>query len=298
MTLHTNQPPWRYAIFQFFAGLTALFLLLGLLTTQLGWFPQLVSVQIALDLSGSTYQNDSKLFRSQGSIMQQEIDAVKAYVDKNASLPKPNLLSLSGFADKVVPITSNFSSNRDEIYQAIERVIQPSIAQQLGGGTNINLVIENGLSQLKSQNARCQQMLVITDGVFELDTQKASEASKNGVKLNFLVVGQPLTSKIDAWARKTGGIAFSASPNNISQLLAGQVFNRFNTSPLIPIFLGLAWMSFMWMMLLPTDRFLEKYLRIRVDISGQIALFNAAFWTLATPALLLLAGLVNPFHHC
>jgi len=141
-------------------------------------------------------------------------------------------------------------------------------------------------------------MLVITDGVFELDTQKASEASKNGVKLNFLVVGQPLTSKIDAWARKTGGIALSASPSNISQLLAGQVFNRFNTSPLIPIFLGLAWMSFMWMMLLPIDRFLEKYLRIRVDISGQIALFNAAFWTWATPALLLLAGLINPFHHC
>jgi Ca-activated chloride channel family protein len=298
MTLHTNQPPWRYAIFQSFAGLTALFLLLGLLTTQLGWFPQLVSVQIALDLSGSTYQNDIKLFRSQGSIMQQEIDAVKAYVDKNASLPKPNLLSVSGFADRVVPITSNFSSNRDEIYQAIERVIQPSIAQQLGGGTNINLVVENGFSQLKSQNARCQQMLVITDGVFELDTQKASEASKNGVKLNFLVVGQPLTSKINTWARKTGGIAFSASPSNISQLLAGQVFNRFNTSPLIPIFLGLAWMSFMWMMLLPIDRFLEKYLRIRVDISGQIALFNAMFWTLATPALLLLAGLVNPFHKC
>jgi len=298
MTLYTNQPPWRYAIFQIAAALTGLFLLLALLTPRLGWFPNLVSVQIAIDLSGSTYQNDSKLFRSQGTIIQQEIDAVKAYVDKNASLPKPNLLSVSGFADRVVPITSNFSSNREEIYQAIDRVIQPSIVQQIGGGTNINLVVENGLSQLKTQKARCQQMLVITDGVFELETQQASEASKNGVKLNFLIVGQPLTSKIDMWARKTGGISFSSSPNNISQLLSGQVFNRFNTSPLIPIFLGLTWMSFMWMMLLPIDRFFEKYLRIRVDISGQIALFNAAFWTLATPVLLLLAGLVNPFHQC
>lgn len=298
MTLYTNQPPWRYAIFQISAGLTVLFLLLALLTPRLGWFPNLVSVQIAIDLSGSTYQNDSKLFRSQGTIIQQEIDAVKTYVDKNASLPKPNLLSVSGFADQVVQITSQFSSNRNEIYQAIERVVKPSIAQQLGGGTNINLAIENGLSQLKNQQSRCQQMLVITDGDFKLDEQKVSQARNNNVKLNFLIVGQPLTSAVSGWAKATGGLAFSVNPNSISELLAGQIFNRFNTSPLIALFWGLAWISFMWMMLLPIDRFLEKYLKIRVDRSGLIALFNAGFWTLATPAILLLMGLVNPFQKC
>jgi Ca-activated chloride channel family protein len=297
MTLYTNQPPWRYAIFQVSAGLTVLFLLLALLTPRLGWFPNLVSVQISLDLSSSTYQA-TKVFRGSGSIMQQEIDAVKAYVDKNASLPKPNLLSVSGFADRVVPITSKFSSSKDEIYQAIDRVVQPSLAPQLGGGTNINLALENGLSQLQSQKSRCQQMLVITDGVFKLDKQKVSQANSNGVKLNFLVVGQSLNPEIYGWAKATGGLALSVNPNSISELLSGQIFNRFNTSPLIPLFLGLAWISFMWMMLLPLDRFLATNLKIRVDKSGLIALFNAGFWTLATPAILLLMGLVNPFQKC
>jgi Ca-activated chloride channel family protein len=298
MTLYTAQPPWRYAIFQIFAGLTVLFLLLALLTPRLGWFPHFVSVQIALDLSASTYQEEIKLFRAPGTIIQQEIDAVKAYLEKNASLPNPNLLSVSGFADRVEPITSKFSSNKDEIYQAIEQVVQPSLAQQLGSGTNINLAIENGLYQLKSQQSKCQQILVITDGAFKLDDQKVSQANTNGVKLNFLIVGQSLTPEISGWAKATGGVAFSVSPNSISELLAGQIFNRFNTSPLIPLFWGLAGISFMWMLLLPIDRFLAKYLRIRVDISGKIALFNAGFWTFATPAILLLMGLFNPSQKC
>ena len=34
--------------------------------------------------------------------MEQELQAVKAYVERNQELPKPNLLSVSGFANQVV----------------------------------------------------------------------------------------------------------------------------------------------------------------------------------------------------
>ena len=41
MPLYPNQPFWRYGIFQIFAILTAFFLVLGLLTSQLILFQEL-----------------------------------------------------------------------------------------------------------------------------------------------------------------------------------------------------------------------------------------------------------------
>lgn len=296
MPLYPNQGFWRYGIFQFPAILTALFLVLALLTSQLVLFPELVTVQIALDLSSSTYEK-TQVFRGSGTIMQQEIEAVKAYVAKNATLAKPNLISVSGFANRVIPITPQFTHNPQDISRSIDQVVQPVLASQIGGQTNINLAVENGLSQLKTNSGRCSQLLVITDGEFDLAEPTVNQAQKNGAKLNFLIVGQPVNSKISNWANQTGGIALNATPDNISQLLTNQVFNQFNHSRFTPWFLGLGFISFMWMLLLPLDQLIFKSLKTRPDVSGIIALYNAIFWTVVTPPFLVFA-VGNPLVRC
>ncbi|HBK22242.1 MAG TPA: VWA domain-containing protein [Planktothrix sp. UBA10369] len=295
MPLYPNQPFWRYGIFQFFAILTVVFLVLGLLTSQLILFQELVTVQIALDLSSSTYE-ETRVFRGPGTIMQQEIKAVKAYIGKNATLAEPNLLSVSGFADQVIPITQQFTSNPQEIEQAIEQVVKPGLDSQIGGGTHIDLVVENGLSQLKNNSGRCPKLLVITDGEFDLAEPTVNQARNSGVKLNFLIVGQPVTPEILNWASQTGGIALNANPENISKLLTHQVFNQFNRSRFTPWFLGFGFISLMWMLLLPLDR-LIKSMKIRADFSGIIAVYHAIFWTVVTP-LFLLFEVGNPFARC
>jgi Ca-activated chloride channel family protein len=298
MPLQTQQPFWRYAIFQIFAGFTLLFLLLALLTSYFSLFPPSVSVQLSLDLSSSTYESTgTQLFNGSGTIMEQELQAVKAYVERNQELPKPNLLSVSGFANQVVPITNQFSSDKQQINQAIDQEVQPNLADKIGGGTNMDLAVEDGLSQLRSQTLRCKQILVITDGVFELDQGKIDAAKQQNVKLNFLIAGQPVAPAVNTWAQQTGGIALSATPDNISQLLSGQIFNRFNSNPLTPLFYALAWICAMWMLLLPLERIMFKYLKIRIDYAGKIALYNAIFWTIFTPITLYLIG-INPLDKC
>jgi Ca-activated chloride channel family protein len=298
MPLHEPQPVWRYAVFQISAACLAICLVLAILAGQLGWFPRLVAVHLALDLSGSTYDNSLANFNKPGTIMAQEIEAVKAYATRNAGLSQPNLISVSGFASSVVPITSGFSSDPQEITRAINQVVQPSLANRISGGTNINLAVENGLYTLKNQPTLCTEMLVITDGVFSLEPEIIQQVQDHNVKLNFLIVGQPLTVEINQWANQTGGIALEASSSSVIDLLSETVFNRFNASPLVSLFYGLAFISFMWMILLPLERFLDKSLRIRIDYASKVAVYNSMFWTVATPIYLIASGLFNPFQSC
>ncbi|WP_354635306.1 vWA domain-containing protein [Planktothricoides raciborskii] len=298
MPLHEHQPVWRYAIFQISAACLAICLVLAILAGQLGWFPRLVAVHLALDLSGSTYDNSLANFNKPGTIMAQEIEAVKAYATRNAGLSQPNLISVSGFASSVVPITSGFSSDPEEITRAINQVVQPSLANRISGGTNINLAVENGLYTLKNQPTLCTEILVITDGVFTLEPEIIEQVQAHNVRLNFLIVGQPLTAEINQWANQTGGIALEASSSSVIDLLSETVFNRFNASPLVSLFYGLAFISFMWMILLPLERFLDKSLRIRIDYASKLAVYNAMFWTVATPIYLIASGLFNPFQSC
>lgn len=279
MVLYTPQPSWRYAIFQIPAMLMAGFLLLALLTHFGRWFGPTVSVQMMLDLSSSTYEN-TNIFKGQGTIMQAEIEAAINYARQNAAISNPNLLSLSGFADRVVPITQNFSKDPAEIEKAIEQVVQPAIKPQLGEGTNLNLAVEKGLNSLSSQSPRCKEMLVITDGQAELNPILLSRAKFSRVRLNFLIVGQPVPADLNLAAQSTGGLTMLSNTNNISALVGGQFRERFNSnSKLVNFFLGLSWVSLMWMLVLPLDRFLQNQMKMRFDFSGRIALSNAFFWT-------------------
>ena len=54
-----------------------------------------IAVAIALDLSSSTYQPQA--FNAPGTIMQQEVAAVKAYLEVNSKLPSnPNTIQVFG----------------------------------------------------------------------------------------------------------------------------------------------------------------------------------------------------------
>ena len=297
MDSNTLQRPWHYALFQIPALLTAIFFVLAVLTSNLGWFPPNVSVQMMLDLSGSTYQNGN--FKGAGTIMAAEIEAVKDYARQNSNSGKANLLSLSGFADQVIPITKKFSSNPTEIEQAIDQVVQPSIEQQIGGGTNLDLAVENGLKSLNTQKQQFKEMLVFTDGVIDLKPWLAARVKLSGVRLNFLVVDKPVSNSLAQVAGLTGGVALPADVNNIKELVSGQLRERFNSnSRIVNLFFGLAFISLMWMLVLPIDRLLQRLIHIRFDYSGIIALFNAGFWTIVTVfwvGLPFYQGYLNPW---
>lgn len=281
MDFYTPPPPWRYALFQIPALFTVIFFALAVLTSNLGWFPPNVSVQMMLDLSSSTYSNAD--FKAAGTIMAAEIEAVKDYARQNANSGKANLLSLSGFANQVIPITEKFSSNPTEIEQAIDQVVQPSIEQQIGGGTNLDLAVENGLKSLSTQKQQFKEMLVFTDGVVSLKPWLVARVKLSGVRLNFLVVDQPVSISLAQVAGLTGGVALPVSVNNIKELVSGQLRERFNSnSRIVNLFFGLSFISLMWMLILPIDRLLQRLMHIRFDYSGKIALFNAVFWTAVT----------------
>ena len=228
MVLYTPQPSWRYPIFQLPALLAVVFLILALLTNLFGWFPPTVSVQMMLDLSSSTYEGN--VFRGTGSLMAAEIEAVRAYARENAATSHPNYLSLSGFGDRVIPITSDFSGDSLAIETALDRVIKPDISSQVGSGTNLNLAVEQGLESLSSQSQRCKEMLIITDGEAQLDQIQLTHAKDNRVKLNFLIVARTVPENLAEAAKFTKGVALPADTNNIQNLIANQLRQRFNSN--------------------------------------------------------------------
>lgn len=45
------------------------------------------------------------------------------------------------------------------------------------------------------------------------------------------------------------------------------------------LFIGLAWASFMWMLVLPIDYLLQKFLRVNMSLAGRLSILNAIFWS-------------------
>ena len=278
MTLSHPASSWRYPILQLSSFLVFVFLVVSLLTNTLGWFSPPVSVQMMLDLSNSTRSQD---IQSGKSLMEAEIEAVKAYAEENAQSTNPNNLSLAGFADLVQPITNNFSADSRAISTALEQTVQGDITNRVGSGTNLTLAVESGINSLASQLDRCKEMLVVTDGAANLSPTQILRAQSNRVKLNFLIVGQTIPHNLAQAAHNTGGLALSADVQNIQSLIANRLRHKFSSnSKFVKFFLSLALISLVWMLLFPLDRLLQTLLQIRFDHAGRISLFNAVFWTM------------------
>ncbi|ACK73521.1 conserved hypothetical protein [Gloeothece citriformis PCC 7424] len=204
MTNIYRRPLWLYPLFQIPLILLGICLILAVLVWLLGFGRPQVAVAIALDLSASTYDIDTQ-FNAPGTIMYQEIEAVKAYVDKNVSLKQPNQIQIFGFASGVRPLTRSFQTDNEQIKQELDQAIQPSLIDILGGGTELNLAISEGTDVLSQISDRCRELLIVSDGAVVIDPRVIKDAQENNVKINAIIIGTN-SLEIEQATQQTKGI--------------------------------------------------------------------------------------------
>lgn len=291
---------WLYPLFQIPLIFLGIFLTATLLFWLLGFGKPPVTVAIALDLSTSTYNNQS--FNAPGTIMNQEIKAVEAYVEKNSSgiLRQANQIKVFGFANSVTPLNQSFDSNSEIINKELKKSLNPELVNIIGGGTNLDLAIQEGTEALKTKDKGCKELLIVTDGAVSVDSRVVDEAISSNVRINAIILGTD-APEVKQATFKTGGIYLSEKVEQLEILFTDKLFNNFNSNWRWIIFwLGLAWIALMWTLTMPLDRWLlQGLLSLPMNLSGQIAISNALFWTTVTPFILWriykLFNLVFPF---
>lgn len=297
-----SRPFYRYGMFQKPAILLGVCLVAALLFWLLQWGqPGRVSVVIALDLSNSTYENG--VLNGPGTVSAEAIQATKNYIDASSRLRVPNQIQVLGFGGAVVPLTSEFSQDREVLIQSIDAAVAPNAPTNIANrvmpnATSTNLAIQEGIQALENAPVGCRELLVVTDGNDELDAAQVAAAIASGIKLNFIVISQEPTNFTDAVAQSGGIYLVANAASELSSLLVDRFFSKINSNfQWVLLWLGAAWIALMWTLVLPLDRFLQKVGGMRFDRSGQIAMAHALFWTAATPGIVwkLLQILKLPF---
>lgn len=266
---------WLYSLFQIPLILMISCLIVAALGWLLNWGRPPVAVAISLDLSGSTT----------GYVRQQEILAIKSYLQQNEALKNPNEIKILAFASNVQPLTTSFNSNTQEVDNELTQALQnPSLEKQLGGGTNLNLAIQEGVNSLKTILKHCRELLIVTDGIVDVNPEIVDQAIKENVKINAVVLGNIVSSDLQTATIRSRGIYLSGEASQLSTLFTENLFTRFNSNLRWIIFwLGAAFICLMWMLTLPLDRWLfQGLIGLDMTLSGQLALGNALFWTILT----------------
>ena len=275
---------WQYPLFQiplmflgiFLAG-AALFWLLGLGRPD-------VAVAIALDLSSSTYAPQS--FNAPGTVMAQELAAVRSYIEQNSQkLRTPNEIYVLGFGDRAIALTSSFTSDRQKLEAELSQSLaNPILSVQVGSGTDLGQAIEQGTKVLSSIQKRCRELLLVTDGEAKVTQSAVTQAANQRVKINAVVVGADAPQLRQATST-TRGIYLTGQQNNLQAFFTEEFFTQFNSNRNWIIFwLGAAWISFMWLLTLPLDKWIfQDLMKLPMNLAGQLALGNALFWSIATP---------------
>jgi Ca-activated chloride channel homolog len=266
---------WLYPLFQIPLMLMISCLIVAALGWLLNWGRPPVAVAISLDLSGSTT----------GYVRQQEIQAIKSYLEQNQELKKPNEIKIFAFASNVQPLTTSFNSNTKQVENELTQALQnPSLEKQLGGGTNLNSAIQEGVNSLKTIAKHCRELLIVTDGIVDINNQVVDDAIAQNVKINAVVLGNIVSSDLQTATIRSRGIYLSGEASELSTLFTENLFTRFNSNLRWIIFwLGAAFICLMWMLTLPLDRWLfQGLIGLDMTLSGQLALSNALFWTILT----------------
>ncbi|WP_354635783.1 vWA domain-containing protein [Planktothricoides raciborskii] len=266
---------WLYPLFQIPLMLMIGCLIIAVLGWLLSWGRPPVAVAISLDLSGSTT----------GYVRQQEILAIKSYLQQNEALKNPNKIKILAFASNVQPLTTSFNSKTQEVDNELTQALQnPSLEKQLGGGTNLNLAIQEGVNSLKTILKHCRELLIVTDGIVDVNPEIVDQAIKENVKINAVVLGNIVSSDLQTATIRSRGIYLSGEASQLSTLFTENLFTRFNSNLRWIIFwLGAAFICLMWMLTLPLDRWLfQGLIGLDMTLSGQLALGNALFWTILT----------------
>jgi Ca-activated chloride channel homolog len=278
---------WNYPLFQIPLVCFGLCLLIALLFWLLGFGRPQVAVAIALDLSGSTYNNQIESFNSPGSVVYQEIAAVRAYLEQNNEdfLRRPNQVKVFGFGGIVKPLTGNFDNNSQKVKESLQEALKTEgLAQEIiSDSTDINLAIKTGINALRTVPKKCRELILVTDGQATVSPGVITEAIANKVKINSVVVGAESLALRGA-ALATRGTYLSGDSNNLSVFFTSNFFQSFNSNlKWIVFWLGLAWICLMWALVLPLDRWLfQGWLQMRIDQSGKLAVAHALFWTVST----------------
>ena len=286
-----RRPLWLYPIFQIPLICFGLCLVTALLFWLLGFGRPQVAVAIALDISGSTYNNKIELFNSPGTVVDREIKAVRAYLEQNNGevLRRPNQVKVFGFGGLVKPLTGNFSSDSTKVARKLEQALDsPDLAREIDPtSTDINAAIETSTNALKTVAKGCREMILVTDGQGIVSPGAIANAVANRVKINAVVLGQQALLLRGATIA-TRGTYLSGSSSNLSALFTDDFFNLFNSNlKWIVFWLGLAWIALMWTLVLPLDRWLfQGLMNMTMDRGGRLAISWGLFWTVATLSII------------
>ena len=278
---------WNFPLFQIPLICFVCCLIAALLFWLLGFGRPQVAVAIALDLSGSTYDNQIELFNSPGTVLNREVKAVQAYLEQNNEevLRRPNQVKVFGFAGIVKPLTGNFNDNSDRVEKYLISALETQgLAEEIvPDSTDINLAIQAGINSLRTVSEKCKELILVTDGQGDVSPGVIASAISNKVKINSVVVGQEALALRGA-SFATRGKYLSGDSNNLSAFFTDNFFKLFNSNlKWIVFWLGLAWISLMWALVLPLDRWLfQGLLNMRIDRAGKSAIAHALFWTVAT----------------
>ena len=297
-----RRPLWLYPLFQIPLMFLGTCLFLAALFAIFGLGKPKVSVAIALDLSSSTYDNVSSNFNAPGTVMSQEVAAVNSYLGANDQLLKePNAIQVFGFGENIKPLTTGFKTNSKDVETELKQSLEnPSLPFEIGPDkTEIDLAIQQTTAALSNVKNSCRELLLVTDGGGNVSNNVIAKARNNRVKINAVVLGEKAEA-IEKAAINTGGIPFYGQASNLIKLFTQKFFIRFNSNwKWIIFWLGAAWISLMWVLVLPLDRWIfQGYLKLNMTLAGQLAIANALFWTVTTLSLIWRISGLPLFSYC
>ncbi len=282
---------WLFPLFQIPLILLGIFLVLAALFWLLGLGRPNVAVSIALDLSSSTYQPQE--FNAPGSIMSQEVAAVNSYLQENAKLRNPNQVKIFGFRSEKVPaLTQSFSSDsrkvQTELAQAMQKIGLPLSRQPEPERDDLDAPIQQGIEALSRVEKHCRELLLVSDAGVEFNPSVlVPEALNHGVRINAILF-KGSVPKLEKMVTSTGGLYLSGEKSNLAVLFTDKFFDRFNRNlRWIFLWLGAAWVAFIWLLTLPLDRWIfQNLMKFHWSRAGQLALGNSLFWSVFTPMIL------------
>lgn len=280
---------WQYPLFQ----IPLMLLLACLVTAALFWLLGLgrppVAVAIAIDLSTSTYDTQ---FNAPGTVMYQEVQAVRSYLQENARQPRlanQNQIQIFGFGGLVRSLTNDeFKTDSQQLNAEFTQALQdPNLPQLVANNTtDISLAIQKTTEALSQVPNRCRELLLVTDGAAPVTREVVNEAVRQRVRINSVVVGAEESPELQNAALQTRGDYLTADVSNLEAFFTNQ-FVRFNSNlKWIILWLGGAWIALMWLLTLPLDRWIYQGLfKLPMNLAGQLSLGNAWFWSALTPII-------------
>ncbi|MGK7940032.1 MAG: VWA domain-containing protein [Crocosphaera sp.] len=282
--------------------LAGLFLALALLFGLLNLGKPPVAVAIALDISSSTYY--PKSFNAANTIMDQEVQAVNAYLEENGKLRTPNKVQIFGIGGGKAPkLTSTMESSQGVVVDELSRKLNdPNLPYQLSyepPQDDLDIVINKATEVLQEQTNHCRELLIVTDSEVTITQSAVTQAIGKNIRIHSLVFGGEGVPNLRSASRQTGGhyvdnISLSNTGGSyLEEVVLKEFFKRFNNnSKWVRFWLGCSFIAFLWLLILPLDRWVfQGLLSMSMEASGKIALSVAFIGTIITVGLMAAGGL-------